>query len=367
MGAAEPVRCHVWIRLSGGIGVDDGDDLVTRGFGVRAPLEDERHRGVAVRSVAARPEGVRRALVRGLAAHVDSTGDDGVEFAATQCARGDAQRGDPGEFLAGDGEAEPAEVTLGVDAVGRDIRHGSDDAVGGQSRGGLGVSGKPAIIVGVLHPQPLARDGGVAPHADDHPGAVRVGADIGKCLARCGQHRRLLGEAGLEFHGRKAQSGEFEFHCVQRVWVCRRAECAPTERPRVARIAGDHTHAADDDVADGRRPPRRRAARRLVVRHDQVGVVPAEAEVADRRAFDRAVPRCGGGRDGEGCLRERGSRVVAQRRWGHRRLHRREHIDQAGRAGDGDGVSQIALERAQPQRHLAVGGDDALKFGRIPE
>ena len=367
MGAAEPLRRHVRIRLPSGTGVDDSDDLVARSFGVCAPLEDERHRRVAVRSSTARPEGVRGALMRGLATHVDSAGDDGVEFAATQCTRGDAQRGDPGEFLAGDGEAEPAEVTLGVDAIGRDVRHCSDDTVGGQSRGGLGVSGKPAIIVGVLHPQPLTRDSGVAPHADDHPGAVRVGADVLECLARRGQHRRLLGEAGLEFHGRKAQSGEIEFHRVQRVRVRRRTECAPAERPRVARIAGDHTHAADNDVACGRRPPRRRPARRLVVRHDQVGVVPAEAEVAHRRPFDRAVPRRGGGRDGEGRLRERGSRVVAQRRWGHRRLHGGEHIDQARRAGDGDGVAQIALERAQPQRHLAVRGDDALKFGRIPE
>ena len=350
-----------------GAGVDDGDDLVARSFGVRPPLEDERHRGVAVRPVASRPEGVCGALVRGLTAHVDGPGDDGVEFASAQCTRGDAQRGDAGEFLAGDGEAEPAEVALGVDAVGRDVRHGSDDAVGGQPRGGLGVGSQPLIVVGVLHPQPLARDGGVAPHADDHPGAVRVGADMGEGLARRGQHRRLLGEAGLEFHGRKAQTGEVEFHRVQRLRVRCRTECAPTEGPGVARIAGDHTHAADDDVTRGRCAPRRRPARRLVVRHDQVGVVPAEAEVADRCAFDGAVPRCGGGRHGERRLRERGSRVVAQRRWSGRRLHGREHIDQARRAGDGDGVAQIALERTQPQRHITVGGDDALKFGRVAE
>ena len=219
----------------------------------------------------------------------------------------------------------------------------------------------------MLHPQPLARDGGVAAHADDHPGVVRVGVDIVECLARRGQHRRLLGEAGLEFHGRKAQSGEVEFHRVQRLWVRCRTESAPTERPRVTSIAGDHTHAADDDVAGGRRPSRRGPAPGLVVRHDQVGVVPAEAEVADGRAFDRAVPRCGGGRDGEGRLRERRSQPVAQRRWGHRRLHGREHIDQARRAGDGDGVAQIALQCAESQRHLAVGGDDALEFGRVPE
>ena len=83
MGAAEPVRRDVRIRrLGSGASVDDGDDLLARSFGVRAPLEDERHRGVAVRSVAAGTEGVGRALVRGLATHVDSAGDDGVEFAA---------------------------------------------------------------------------------------------------------------------------------------------------------------------------------------------------------------------------------------------------------------------------------------------
>ena len=132
MRAAEPVRRDIRIRRSSsGIGVDDGDNRLARGFGIRAALENERYRRVAVRPVAARTEGVRCALVRGLAAHVDSADDGGVEFAATQGPCGDTQCGDPGEFLAGDGEAEPAEVTLGVDAVGRDIRHGSDDAVGG--------------------------------------------------------------------------------------------------------------------------------------------------------------------------------------------------------------------------------------------
>ena len=104
-----------------------------------------------------------------------------------------------------------------MDAVGRDVRHGSYDSVGGQSRGGFGVGGQPPIVVGVLHPQALARDSGVAAHADDHPGAVRVGRDLLQCLARRGQHGRLLGEAGLEFHGRKAKSGELKLHRVQRV------------------------------------------------------------------------------------------------------------------------------------------------------
>src|SRR6478609_1857145 len=113
-----------------------------------------------------------------LAAHVDGTGDDRVEFSAPQCAHAYPQRGDPGEFLAGHGEAEPTKVSLRVDAVGRDVRHGSDHAIGGQPRGRVLVVGHPFVVGGMLHPQPMTWDGGVTSHADDYPGWLRVSADV---------------------------------------------------------------------------------------------------------------------------------------------------------------------------------------------
>ncbi|SRX82268.1 hypothetical protein MPP7335_04028 [Mycolicibacterium parafortuitum] len=305
----------------------------------------------------------------GFAAHVDRTGDHCVEFTVAQRPDRDADRVHAGQFLAGDREPEAPEITLGVDPVGRDVRHGPDHAVGGQLRRRVPVRGQPRVVGHVAHAQPLPRDGRIAAHTDDDAGAFWLGADVLECLGRGGEHRRLLGEAALELLGRESEAAQSDFHRLQRRCRGLRAQRAATEALGVRRVAGHHTHPADHDVVVRWRGPARLATGRRtgVALDDQVCVVPAEPEVADRGPLDRALPGGRGGRQRERAVGQCLDRLVAQRRWDHRCLHRREHVHQACRAGHGDGVAEVAFERTEFQRNVTVGGGDAAQLRRVAE
>ena len=254
-----------------------------------------------------------------------------------------------------------------MDAVGRDVRHRSDHAVGGQFGGGLFVGFQPVIVGRVDHPQPLPGDGGVTSHADEHPGALGIGDHVRQRLTGGRQHHRLLAEAPGEFVRRKAKSGKIERDAVERGRCCLRPEHSATECLGIAGVPGDHTESADDDVVGGRLRPVHRGAWPPVVLDDQVRIVAAEAEVAHRRPFDRPVPRGGGGHQGERRVAQLVGRRLAHGRRNRRGLHGGQHVHQTRGAGHRDGVAQIAFQRTEFQRHIAIGGCDALQLGGIAE
>ena len=72
--------------------------------------------------------------MHGLVGEVDRADERGIDFPGPQCPGGQLQCHDPGGFLGAHGEARACQAQLPADAVGRDVRHGAQDAGGGQRR-----------------------------------------------------------------------------------------------------------------------------------------------------------------------------------------------------------------------------------------
>jgi hypothetical protein len=70
--------------------------------------------------------------VYGLVGEVDRADERGIDFPSPQRPGGQLQRRDPGGFLGAHGEAWSGQTQLSADAVGRDVRHGAQNAGGGK-------------------------------------------------------------------------------------------------------------------------------------------------------------------------------------------------------------------------------------------
>ncbi len=330
--------------------------------GVRVALAHEQHGGVARLAVARWQHLAGGALGHRLAREVDRAHDRGVDLASAERPRADGERGEPGALLGRDGVARPAHVELVAQSIRDDVGHAADD--GGPGEAVLRERGRERVDP-TSHAAPahgVPRDLRVGLHANEDGGTLlrqpREGVGHGRALG----HREqpgLLWERRAQVVGGKAQPARVELDGRgARRGAARRGG---GEEP-LAKLFGRRAraHGARDDrdldVRARARAARGRAGQPLL--EEEVGVVAAEAEVADRRAARRACGRPPGLLLAEqaeraiGELVERGVRVARGR--ANLLAHRGEHLDDGRRPRSRDEVPDVRLERADRHSSRAL-------------
>ena len=374
-GRPRPVRR---VRLAVGLR-EESDDGTPRPLGILLTHEDEDHRGVAGLLSILGQNGRGRRFVGGLVGEVRGSHHRDIDLAGLQRPHRQLQRIDAGELLAGDGEARCPPVLAGVDAVRRDVGHAADDPRRREMASRTIVGGSPALHVHVLgdelpktHPQPVPCRFRVHAHPDVDPRAIRIhGPHLGQGFVEDGEDGRLLSETLLQIVGRKAQlrhrKGDLPGHGGG---LHPRTDQATDEGRKPPVLSDEDAHARDGQagtrrrlrpgVATGdvfRRDGLDRGPRGLCrhapavpagpLLHDEVGVVPTEAEVADGRPTRPvAAPRLGLGKDPEAVLPDGGEGVVAGCRRKELGVEGAQDLEKARDARRRDGVADVALQRA---------------------